>query len=77
LQTLLGSLALLAIPLFPAIRGELGIVSLAGTLVLSGVFLFYSARFAIEMSMVSARRLLFASILYLPLLLAFFVLDKR
>src|SRR5216684_1220077 len=42
-----------------------------------GVFLCYSARFAFQMSTVSARHLLFASILYLPLLLAFLALDKK
>jgi protoheme IX farnesyltransferase len=76
-QTLLPSLALLAVALVPAIRGESGIVYFAGALVLGGVFLCYSARFAFQMSTVSARRLLFASILYLPLLLAFLALDKK
>jgi len=76
-QTVLPSLALLAVALVPAIRGESGIFYFAGFLVLGGVFLYYSARFAFQMSTVSARRLLFASILYLPLLLAFLVLDKK
>src|SRR2546427_6189475 len=76
-QTLLPSLALLAVALVPAIQGQSGIVYMAGALVLGGVFLCYSARFAFQMSTVSARRLLFASILYLPLLLAFFALDKK
>ena len=76
-QTLLPSLALLAVALVPAIRGESGIVYFAGTLVLGGVFLCYSARFAFQMTTASARRLLFASILYLPSLLAFFALDKK
>ena len=76
-QTSLPSLALLAVALIPAIRGESGIVYLAGALVLGGVFLCYSARFAFQMSTVSARHLLFASILYLPLLLAFLALDKK
>jgi protoheme IX farnesyltransferase len=75
-QTLLPALALLAVALVPAIRGESGIVYFAGAIVLGGVFLCYSARFAFQMSTVSARRLLFASILYLPLLLAFLALDK-
>jgi protoheme IX farnesyltransferase len=76
-QASLPSLALLAVALVPAIRGESGIVYFAGALVLGGVFLCYSARFAFHMSTVSARRLLFASILYLPLLLAFLALDKK
>jgi len=76
-QTSLPSLALFAVAPTPAIRGESGIVYLAGALVLGGIFLCYSARFAFQMSTVSARRLLFASILYLPLLLAFLALDKK
>jgi len=76
-QTSLPSLALLAVALIPAIRGECGIVYLAGALVLGAVFLWYSARFAFQMSAVSARQLLFASILYLPVLLALLALDKK
>jgi protoheme IX farnesyltransferase len=76
-QASLPSLALLAVTLIPAIRGESGIVYFAGALVLGGVFLCYCARFAFQMSTVSARRLLFASILYLPLLLALLALDKK
>ena len=76
-QTLLPALALLAVSLVPAIRGESGMVSAAGALVSGAVFLCYSARFAFQMSVVSARRLLFASILYLPSLLAFFALDRK
>jgi heme o synthase len=76
-QALLPSLALFAVGLVPAIRGESGIVYFAGALVLGGVFLCYGARFAFRMSTVSARRLLFASILYLPLLFALLALDKK
>jgi protoheme IX farnesyltransferase len=76
-QTLLPSLVLLAVVLVSVIRGESGIVYFAGALVLGGVFLYYSASFAFRMSTVSAQRLLFASILYLPLLLAFFALVKK
>jgi len=76
-QTLLPCLALLAVALGPAIRGESGIVYLAGALVLGGVFLCYSARFAFQMSTVSSRRLLLASILYLPALFALLALDKK
>jgi len=76
-QTLLPSLALLAVALIPAIRGESGIVYFAGALVLGSVFLCYSARFSLQMSTVSARQLLFASILYLPLLFALLALDKK
>jgi protoheme IX farnesyltransferase len=76
-QTLLPSLALLAVTLGPAARGESGIACVAGALVLGSAFLCYSVRFAFRMSTVSARQLLFTSILYLPLLFALLVLDKK
>lgn len=76
-QALLPSLTLLAVALGPAIRGESGIVYLAGALVLGSALLCYSARFAFQKSAVSARQLLFASILYLPALFALLALDKK
>jgi protoheme IX farnesyltransferase len=76
-QTLLPALALLAVTVRPAIRGDCGTVYLVGALVLGIFFLGYSARFAFQMSSLSARRLLFASIVYLPLLLALFALDQK
>jgi protoheme IX farnesyltransferase len=76
-QTSLPSLALFAVALVPAIRGESGIVYFAGALVLGGIFLRYSARFALRMSTDSARQLLFASILYLPVLFILLALEKR
>jgi len=76
-QSSLPALALFAVALVPAIRGESGIVYLAGALVLGSAFLCYSARFAFRMSTVSARQLLFASVLYLPVLFALLALDKK
>jgi heme o synthase len=76
-QTLLPSLALLAVTMVPAMRGECGLVYLAGALVLGGAFVRYSARFAFRMTAVSARQLLFASILYVPVLFALLALGKK
>ena len=76
-QSSLPTLVLLPLTLLPAIRDEAGIVYFAGALILGSVFLYYSLYFAVARSMVSARRLLFASILYLPALLALFSLDRR
>src|SRR6202162_1646289 len=59
------SLALIPISLFPAIIGESGAVYSAGALVLSLIFLCYSALFVFHRSNVAARRLLTASIVYL------------
>jgi heme o synthase len=76
-QSSLPALALLGVALVPATRGESGIVYLVGALVLGSVFLYYSARFAFQKSIVSARQLLFASILYIPVLFALLAWDKK
>jgi protoheme IX farnesyltransferase len=76
-QCLLPALALFVAAIVPALRGRAGIVYFAGTLILGGAFLYYSARFALQRSIPSARQLLFASILYLPVLFALLALDKK
>jgi protoheme IX farnesyltransferase len=76
-QCLLPALGLFVVAIVPALRGQSGIVYFAGALVLGGVFLYYSARFAIQRSVACARQLLFASILYLPVLFALLALDKK
>jgi hypothetical protein len=52
-------------------------VYFAGALVLGGVFSYYSARFALQRSIVCARQLLFASIFYLPVLFALLALGQE
>ena len=74
---LLPALGLFVVAIVPAFRGEAGIVYFAGALILGGAFLYYSARFAFQRSIPSARRLLFASIVYLPVLFALLALDKK
>jgi protoheme IX farnesyltransferase len=76
-QCLLPALCLFSVATVPVICGQSGIVYLAGALVLGGIFLYYSSRFAFRRSAASARQLLFASILYLPVLLALLALDKK
>src|SRR5262249_54980929 len=76
-QCLLPALGLLAVSIVPALRVESGFLHFAGIIVVGGLFLYYSARFAVQRSAASARRLLFSSILYLPVLLALLALDKR
>ena len=76
-QCLLPVLVLFPVAIVPALRGQSGIVSFAGALVLGGVFLYYSARFAFQRSVASARQLLLASILYLPAVFALLALDKK
>jgi len=76
-QCLLPALGLFGVTVIPALRDQSGIVYFAGALVLGGVFLYYSARFALQRSIASARQLLFASILYLPVLFALLAFDKK
>lgn len=77
LQSLLATLVLFVIALVPAIRGDTGSLYLAGAVVLGGVFLYYSTRFACQRSTGSARQLLLASIVYLPALFALLAMDKK
>jgi protoheme IX farnesyltransferase len=53
-----------------------GLVYLAGALVLGGLFMVYAVGFARELSLTTARRLFYFSIIYLPLLLGLVVVDK-
>ena len=71
------SLALIPISLFPTIIGESGAVYSAGALVLSVIFLCYSALFVFHRSNVAARRLLTASIVYLPAVFILLMLGGK
>jgi heme o synthase len=76
-QCLLPALGLFIVAIVPALRRQTGVIYLAGALVVGGIFLYYSTRFALQRSIARARQLLFASILYLPVLFALLVLDKK
>lgn len=53
-----------------------GPIYLAGSLVAAAGFLYYGLRFMFERSKAMARRLMFASIVYLPVVWAFIFIDK-
>jgi len=76
-QCLLPALGLFVAAIVPALRGQSGILYFAGVLVLAGVFLYYCADFVLQRSVGSARRLLLASIVYLPVLFVLLALDKK
>jgi protoheme IX farnesyltransferase len=69
-QTLLPLAALLPVSLLPVRAGEPSVLYSAGAVVLGIGFLYVGAQFAVEVSGSTARRLLMASIIYLPALLA-------
>jgi heme o synthase len=76
-QSFVVSLILIPVSLIPTISGESGLVYSIGAIVLSSLFLYSSARFAFYRSNVTARQLLAASIIYLPLVFILLVLDKK
>lgn len=63
--------------LIPTISHLSGLANFEGALAIGAIFLYYSARFALQRSAASARHLLLASILYLPMLFALLALDKN
>jgi len=75
-QILSGCLALLAVSLLPTLIGLAGGVYFAGALVLGAAFVALGAQQALAPSPPRVRRVLLASLLYLPLLLALLAFDK-
>ena len=75
-QILSGTLALLAVSLLPTLIGLAGGIYFAGALVLGAGFVVLGAQQALAPSLSRARRVLLASLLYLPVLLALLAFDK-
>lgn len=75
-QIVTASLGLLAVSLLPTLVGLAGPVYFTGAFLLGLGFAILGARQAFEPSAASARRVLFASLLYLPAVLALLALDK-
>ena len=75
-QTIVFSLALIPVSLVPAVLQRAGSVYLVAVLVLSSGFFYYAARLAFRRTNTWARRLLFASIVYLPLIFALMMFGK-
>jgi protoheme IX farnesyltransferase len=71
-----GCLGLLAVSLLPTLIGMAGGVYFTGAFVLGAGFAWFGVRQALAPSLVSARRVLYASLLYLPALLALLAFDK-
>jgi protoheme IX farnesyltransferase len=70
------TIALILVSLVPFLQGVSGRIYLSAALLLGGLFLVHAVRFAILLDTASARRLFLSSILYLPVLLAFLVMDR-
>ncbi len=66
LQTILPLLALFPLSILPASAPQLNIFYCVGALLFSLGFLYYGSQFVLHKSSAAARRLLVASIIYLP-----------
>jgi protoheme IX farnesyltransferase len=75
-QIVVYTLMLLPVSLLPTVMGMSGRIYFVGAIVLGLLFLYSSVRAAFSMSRQHARRLLLASVLYLPLLFVLMVLNR-
>jgi protoheme IX farnesyltransferase len=76
MQSLLYTVALTAITIVPFALGKTGTLYLAGALVLDAAMLVCAGQFLLQRNRASARRLFFASILFLPLILGLMVFTR-
>lgn len=75
-QVMNNAMALLVVGLLPTLIGLAGHTYFVVAFLLGSMFLWYSIRLALIRSHEAARRLLFASLIYLPVLLAVMAFDK-
>ena len=75
-QAVVYSAALLPLSLAPTLIGMAGPVYFASALILSLLFLAVTIRFGLTRDVKDARRLFFASIIYLPLVWIFMIADR-
>lgn len=75
-QIILPSLGLIVLSFAPMLLGQDGLFFTVGALISSTCFLYYGVQLAIHKTNAAARRLLFASILYLPIVFVLMVLVR-
>ena len=75
-QIILYASTLIPVSLFPVLLGMSGKVYLVGALILGGWFLYTGVRVAFDLTNVRARRVLLASIIYLPVIYGLMVFDR-
>jgi protoheme IX farnesyltransferase len=75
-QIVLCGLALIPISMFPSILGMTGHIYLAGAVLLGLWFLYSGVRVAVERTILRARKVLIASVVYLPLIYGLMLLDR-
>lgn len=75
-QIVLNCLGLLGVALLPTLIGIAGIVYFYAALILGIVFLGFGVNLSISRSTIAAKRLLYASLVYLPCVFLIMALDK-
>ncbi|MEO1516519.1 MAG: heme o synthase [Bacteroidota bacterium] len=76
LQSFIYALFLVPVVVIPYMMGQVGLLSTALLVLLSMAYSFYGWRFFSDLNRQSARKLMFSSFFYLPLVLIVLVLDK-
>jgi protoheme IX farnesyltransferase len=71
------SVLLIPISLLPRLLGMTGSIYVAAAIAAGLILLYFGVRLGRERSLIGARRVLLASVLYLPALLGVMVLDRR
>jgi protoheme IX farnesyltransferase len=67
---------LVPLSVMPVLMGRAGLAYLATALLLGGMFMYRADQLTAHRSNTAARRLLFASIVYLPLLFTVMLVDR-
>jgi protoheme IX farnesyltransferase len=75
-QVMAGSILLLPVSLLPAWMGQAGAIYLTGAVLLGLLYVYSGFRLNTMRTNVQARRLLLASVVYLPVVFALLMLDK-
>ncbi len=75
-QIILYASTLIPVSLFPVLLGMSGKIYLVGALILGGWFLYTGVRVAFDRTNVRARRVLLASIVYLPIIYGLMIFDR-
>jgi len=75
-QIVLYASTLIPVSLFPVLFGMSGIVYLVGALVLGAWFLYTGIRVAFDRTRTRARRVLLASVVYLPMIYGLMIFDR-
>jgi len=75
-QVLINTMALLPIGLMPSILGITGQIHFFAALLLGSIFALFAAKFAMNQSIPSAKKLLYASYLYIPFQLGIMSFDR-